>query len=63
MNRMIQIGDLGVGGQRGRIFSTHGIIACVSATDWKDAQKILIRRKINDCESDFTDREHNNSQA
>ena len=33
--------DLGVGGQRGRVFSTNGIVGCLSATDYKDPPKIL----------------------
>lgn len=60
MNKLIQIGDLGVGGQRGRIFSTQGIIPTVSATDWKDPQKILVKQRIND-KSDNTDRKYNNN--
>jgi len=35
------VGDLGVGGQRGRVFSTNGIVGCLSATDYKDPPKIL----------------------
>ena len=34
--------DLGVGGERGRVFSVDGIIGALSATDWKDAEKILV---------------------
>ena len=38
---MRTVGDLGVGGQRGRVFSTGGIVGCLSATDYKDPPKIL----------------------
>ena len=38
---MRTVGDLGVGGQRGRVFSTSGIVGCLSATDYKDPPKIL----------------------
>lgn len=38
---MHTVGDLGVGGQRGRVFSTNGIVGCLSATDYKDPPKIL----------------------
>lgn len=34
-------GDLGVGGQRGRVFSINGIVGCLSATDYKDPPKII----------------------
>lgn len=38
---MRTVGDLGVGGQRGRVFSTNGIVGCLSATDYKDPPKIM----------------------
>lgn len=38
---MRTVGDLGVGGQRGRVFSINGIVGCLSATDYKDPPKIL----------------------
>ena len=38
---MRTVGDLGVGDQRGRVFSTNGIVGCLSATDYKDPPKIL----------------------
>lgn len=38
---MRTVGDLGVGGQRGRVFSTNGIVGCLSAIDYKDPPKIL----------------------
>lgn len=34
--------DLGVGGERGRVFSADGIIGALSATDYKDPEKILV---------------------
>ena len=38
---MRTVGDLGVGGQRGRVFSINGIVGCLSVTDYKDPPKIL----------------------
>ena len=38
---MRTVGDLGVGGQRGRVFSINGIVGCLSATDYKDPPKII----------------------
>lgn len=38
---MRTVGDLGVGGQHGRVFSINGIVGCLSATDYKDPPKIL----------------------
>lgn len=38
---MRTVGDLSVGGQRGRVFSINGIVGCLSATDYKDPPKIL----------------------
>lgn len=34
-------GQLGVGGERGRVFNINGISSCLSATDYKDPVKIL----------------------
>ena len=39
---MIIVCDLGVGGQRGRVFSPEGIIGALSATDYKDPPKALV---------------------
>lgn len=38
---MRTVGDLGVGGQRGRVFSINGIVGCLSSTDYKNPPKIL----------------------
>ena len=48
---MRTVGDLGVGGQRGRVFSTNGIVGCLSATDYKDPPKILQVGNINNHQS------------
>lgn len=39
--RLEVIGDLGVGGERGRVFKGNGIIGALSATDYKDPPKTL----------------------
>ena len=31
------------GGQRGRVYSNQGIIGALSATDWKDAPKCIVK--------------------
>lgn len=36
-------GNLGVGKQRGEVYSTNGILACESATQYKDPLKILVK--------------------
>ena len=36
------LGNLGVGGERGDVFSTNGICPSQSATQYKDAIKILL---------------------
>lgn len=48
---MRTVGDLGVGGQRGRVFSINGIVGCLSATDYKDPPKILQVGNINNHQS------------
>lgn len=48
---MRTVGDLGVGGQRGHVFSTNGIVGCLSATDYKDPPKILQVGNINNHQS------------
>lgn len=40
-DNFILVGHTGTGGQRGRVFSPNGCIAALSATDYKDAQKII----------------------
>lgn len=42
MNEIIILADLEVGGQRGRVHSPDGIIAALSATDYKDPPKVLV---------------------
>lgn len=37
------VGNIRSGGQRGRVFDPKGIIGCLTATEYKDPQKILIR--------------------
>lgn len=37
--------DLGVGGQRGRVFAPNGIVGALSATDYKDAEKVLVKEE------------------
>jgi hypothetical protein len=36
------IGHTGTGGERGRIISPDGIATALSATDYKDPQKIIV---------------------
>lgn len=36
------LGNIGVGGERGDVFGINGICPCQSATQYKDAIKILI---------------------
>lgn len=43
INPLIVLCDLGVGGERGRVFSVNGAIGALSATDWKDACKVLVK--------------------
>lgn len=42
MNKIIIVCDMGVGGQRGRVFDIGGVIGALSATDYKDPPKILM---------------------
>ena len=44
-NGLIVLADIGVGGQRGMIYSTQGICPCQSATQYKDAIKVLVYGK------------------
>ena len=41
-SQCIVLCDLGVGGQRGRVFSMKGTVAALSATDYKDPPKVLV---------------------
>lgn len=45
-NEIEVLTDLGVGGQRGRVYSNHGIIGALSATDWKDAPKCIVKEIV-----------------
>lgn len=40
--RLINVGNLGVGGERGDVFLPTGICPCQSATQYKDAIKVVI---------------------
>lgn len=40
--RSVIVGDLGVGGERGIVYSPKGIAPCESATQYKDPTKILV---------------------
>lgn len=44
-NRLILLCDLGVGGERGRVFSKNGIMPSVTATEWKDPMKVIKKWK------------------
>lgn len=33
------------GGQRGRVFNPNGIVGALSATDYKDAEKVLVKEE------------------
>lgn len=45
--KIIQEGHLGVGGERGRVFSADGISSCLSATDYKDPVKVVDPFNVN----------------
>lgn len=34
------------GGQRGRVYSNQGIIGALSATDYKDAPKVIVKEIV-----------------
>lgn len=40
------IGEVGTGGQRGRVYSPDGCMPCLTSTDYKDPQKIFIDYRI-----------------
>lgn len=40
------VGDLGVGGERGVVYSPKGIAPCLSATQYKDANKIILSASV-----------------
>lgn len=45
MNKIITLCDLGVGGQRGVVYSSKGLCMTLSATQYKDAPKIVVKDK------------------
>ncbi len=47
MNQIITLCDLGVGGQKGIVYSTQGISASLTATQYKDPPKIIVKAKQN----------------
>ena len=54
LNRgLIVLCDLGVGGERGRVFGKNGIMPSVTATEWKDPMKVIKKWK----ESEY-DKQH-----
>lgn len=42
-NKIDVLCDFGVGGQRGRVYNTNGIIGALSATDYKQPPSVIIR--------------------
>ena len=42
-NKIIALGHIGVGGQKGRIYSANGICPTIPATTWKDPIKIVYK--------------------
>lgn len=44
-NEIEVLTDLGVGGQRGRVFNPNGIVGALSATDYKGAEKVLVKEE------------------
>lgn len=40
-NRIIVLCDLGVGGERGRVFAPQSNAPAVTATEWKDPMKVV----------------------
>lgn len=57
MNKLIIVGHLGVGGQRGYVFRPDGVCPCLSATQYKDPTKIVANDESN------TDRKHIKSDS
>ena len=45
--KLIILCDLGVGGERGRVFSPKGKSCAISATEYKDPAKVVKRWKRN----------------
>ena len=44
--KILNIGDLSTGGQKARVIGTEGISTCLTASGYKDPQKILINLRI-----------------
>lgn len=42
-NKIDVLCDLGVGGQRGRVYNANGILGALSATDYKQPPSVIIR--------------------
>jgi len=40
--------DLGVGGERGLVYDINGLCCCQSATQYKDANKVLVKKEYGD---------------
>ena len=45
------VADIGVGGQRGLIYDSHGIAPTLSATQYKDSTKVLVYERNNETRS------------
>ena len=45
-NKIMALGHLGVGGQKGWVFDVNGISRCLAATDYKDPTKIIETRTM-----------------
>lgn len=41
-NKIMALGHLGVGGQKGWVFDVNGISRCLAATDYKDPTKVML---------------------
>ena len=42
-NKIIALGHIGVGGQKGWIYSANGICPTIPATTWKDPIKVVYK--------------------
>lgn len=47
MNKVITLCDLGVGGQKGLVYHIGGVSAALTATQYKDPHKIIVKAKEN----------------
>ena len=57
-HKIIKYGTLGVGGQKGIVYSTSGVCCCLPASQYKDATKILVRIN-NENKYNQTNRQYN----